>query len=340
MTHLLVGNPTAQSGKAAKYLAAAEATLQGHGVEVERLATEPDRRTVGLVRDAIDRLEPKVVIAFGGDGTFNEVASGILESGRAVPLGMLPMGTANNQGRSFGLKAGPDALADNIAVIVAGFPISLDAGRIQRLQSDGAVTHEMYFFDSVGWGMQPDILAQRNRDRAAIEEIPVLRDLWRDQAVYASATVAKLLESYVEPTKFRASIVADGQEHHYEGLTDLVISNTALYAGEWVVDRDSEPDDGWMELAPFQGRRDWMSKTIRDLAALKIRQEDLDAIGVTHSVGFRGRSFELELTRFGREEIAAQVDGEEWHAGHRYRVDVIPSALPLITPEGFRPTWR
>ena len=36
---------------------------------------------------------------------------------------MLPTGTANDQGKSFGLAAGPDALATNVAVIAAGAPI-------------------------------------------------------------------------------------------------------------------------------------------------------------------------------------------------------------------------
>ena len=39
---------------------------------------------------------------------FAEVAKGILASGRPVRLGMLPTGTANDQGKSFGLESGDD----------------------------------------------------------------------------------------------------------------------------------------------------------------------------------------------------------------------------------------
>ncbi len=340
MSYLLVGNPTAQSGRAAKHLDRTAASLRRRGIDVVLLATEPEGRTVALVEHSIGEHAPDVVISFGGDGTFNEVARGILASGVDVAMGMLPMGTANNQGRSFGLDPGNGAIEDNLDVIVAGFVTMLDVGCIARLDARERVTHETHFFDSVGWGMQADILAKRNRDRKAVGAIPIVRDLWRDQAVFAGATISKLLESYVAPTKFSASIRSDGVEYRYDGLTDLAISNTALYAGEWVVDRDSEPDDGKMELAPFQGRRDWASKAIRDLAVLKLRQEDLDEFGITHCEGYAARDFDIELTRFGREKVAAQLDGEEWLSGHRYRVSVDANALSLITPEGFVPTWR
>ena len=348
MRYLLVGNPTAQSGRAKGYLTQAVESLRNRGHEVELLHTEPAGRTMKLVTDAVEQRRPDVVITFGGDGTFNEVATGLLATtgsgsagpGGGIPLGMLPMGTANNQGRSLGLDAGPDAIETNLDVIVAGHVIQLDVGRIARLDARGDVSHESLFFDSVGWGMQPEILEQRNRDREVVKGIPVVRDLWRDQAVYAGATVAKLLESYVEPVKFTAVIVCEGTSHRYEGLTDLVISNTALYAGEWIVDRDSEPDDGLLELVPFQGRRDWLSKTIRDLVKLDLRQEDLDRIGVSHSEGFQGSHFEVELLRISKDQIATQVDGEVWSPGYRFVVNVVPQKLPLITPADFVPPWR
>lgn len=340
MSALLVGNPTARSGKAAEHLAATASSIRRRGERVERLDTQPEGKTIALVSQAILDAKPDVVISFGGDGTFNEVARGILASGHDVPLGMLPMGTANNQGRSFGLEAGPDAIEANLDVILAGHRTQLDVGTIARIDMRGEPTHETLFFDSVGWGMQPEILARRNRRRAQIKDIPILRDIWRDQAVYAGATVAKLLESYVEPVKFNATIVSEGETHRYDGLTDLIISNTALYAGEWIVDRRSEPDDGRLELCPFQGRRDWLAKTVRDLTVLGIDKEDFDALGMTQSEGYAAKDFDVELVRFARDAIAAQVDGEEWHAGHHFRVGVRPNALSLITPRAFEPPWR
>ncbi len=341
-THLLVGNPTAQSGKAAGYLERALAGLRERGVDARLLPTEPAGRTVGLVTRAVEAERPDVVIYLGGDGTFNEVARGLLAArgGATPPLGMLPMGTANNQGRSLGVRPGPGAIEENLDVILAGHLVHLDVGRCEALDEAGATRAEVLFFDSAGWGMQPEILAQRNRDRAEVAKIPVLREIYRDQAVYAGAALERFVASFVEPTKFSAEVTSAGETRRWEGLTDLVISGTPIYAGEWVVDRFAESDDGKFELVPMQGRRDWASKALRDLRVLPLFQEDLDVIGVTHAEGYSAADFDLRLSRPEREGIASQIDGEEWLAGERFRVTVLANHLPVIAPEGFVPPWR
>ena len=45
-----------------------------------------------------------------------------------VALGMLPTGTANDQGKSFGLEALPEALERNVEVIANGHETRLDVG--------------------------------------------------------------------------------------------------------------------------------------------------------------------------------------------------------------------
>src|SRR5215813_2620793 len=119
---VLVANPTAHSGKAADWIRHARALLDGAQVAHRFVATEPDGATVNRVREAIDDAGARVVIYMGGDGTFAEVAKGVLGSqhAREVAMGMLPTGTANDQGKSFGLDPGPASLDRNVSVIAAG----------------------------------------------------------------------------------------------------------------------------------------------------------------------------------------------------------------------------
>jgi diacylglycerol kinase family enzyme len=349
-TVLLVGNPSAQSGRAQEGIERAMAGLSARGARPTLLPTEPAGRTVDLVRDAVARERPDAVVAFGGDGTFNEVARGILAEASAdrlatphhepATLGMLPMGTANDQGRSFGLEPGPEAIEKNLDVLLAGHAVQLDVGRVEALDASGATTADALFFDSAGWGMQPDILATRNQDRAVLSQIPLVRDIWRDQAVYVGAALDRFLTSFLEPTKFDAEIDSDAGRFSYVGLTDLILKNTAVYAGAWVLDRHGAPDDGKLDLIPMQGRRDFAGKALRDLASLPIWQEDLDLIGVTHSTGFSASRFDIVLHREGREDVRSQVDGEEWVAGRRFRVEVLANRLRLVVPAGFVPPWK
>ena len=215
----LVANPTAQSGRSAERIKRARAWLTQAGVPCDLLPTLPGGKTIDATRDAIDAGAYRVVIAMGGDGTFREVATGLLASGKrdAVALGMLPTGTANDQGRSFGLDAGPGALEKNLAVIVAGKETRLDAGRIRASSTAGEALAETAFFDSAGWGISARVLAVRNADRKAVEEIEVLRDIYRDQLVYAGAFLRTFLESYVVSDKFDAVIEADSVRHSLNG---------------------------------------------------------------------------------------------------------------------------
>src|SRR5580692_390345 len=91
---VLVANPTAHSGKAADWIRHARALLDEACIAHRFIATEPDGATIERVREAIDDGGIRAVIYMGGDGTFAEVAKGILGSRHAneVAMGMLPTG--------------------------------------------------------------------------------------------------------------------------------------------------------------------------------------------------------------------------------------------------------
>jgi diacylglycerol kinase family enzyme len=113
---ILVANPTAHSGKAADQIRHARALLDEVKISHRFIPTEPEGATIERVREQIDDQGSRCIIYMGGDGTFAEVAKGILTSAHAkeVAMGMLPNGTANDQGKSFGLEAGAWALERNV----------------------------------------------------------------------------------------------------------------------------------------------------------------------------------------------------------------------------------
>jgi diacylglycerol kinase family enzyme len=329
-THLLVGNPTAQSGKNKERIDRVLALLKTAGVEAELLPTLPHGATIGAVRDALDAGSYEVVIAMGGDGTFREVGAGLYASrSRAkVALGMMPTGTANDQGKSFGLEATPEALERNVEVVRAAKETKLDVGLFRN--GDGPAT---CFFDSAGWGLSARVLAQRNKDRALVETLGPLKELYRDHAVYAGAFLKTFLESYVVDDKLSADATVDGKAASLSGLTDLVVKNTRVYAGAWILDRTSRHDDGQFELVPFRGKRDWASKAIVDLNGNPVTEQMLNEIGVEHSKPIRFSTLALTLKApEGGAELATQIDGEEWEANARVTIDVEARALRLIVP--------
>lgn len=340
MRLLLVGNPTARSGKNRERIEGALDEFLARGVDATLVATEPHGRTIPKLIHAIDEGDAEVVVSMGGDGTFREVAAAVVGAQRKVTMGMLPAGTANDQGKSFGIRSGPARLEENIDIVLAGCVRPIDGARIRALDEAGAVVHEELFFDSAGFGMHPAILMGRNRDREWVAKVPILGSVYRDQAVYVGATIREALRSYVEPSTFTARVRADGVVHELDGVTDLIVKATAVYGGLWVPARAGAPDDGLVDVVPLRGRTDMVAKLVRDWKDLPVDPEPIDWLGLTYDGGFSAAELDIELYGPVGEPIPAQIDGEEWVPGTHFTVSVLPKALPLIVRRDWLAPWE
>ena len=330
---VLCANPTAQSGKAADWIRTARALLDRAKVPHRFIATEPEGKTIEIIRRAVDDDGTRCVVYMGGDGTFAEVAKGILLSKSAADctMGMLPTGTANDQGKSFGLDAGPGALERNVDVIAAGLTVGCDVGLL-AIERGGKEIHRDLFFDSFSVGLGAASLETRNRDRELVGRIPGLGMLYRDQLVYAGAVLRRFAESYVVDIKFDLDVIIDGVHHRFENLLDAIIKNTRVFGGEWIFDPDAESDDGKFELVPIAGRRDFGAKILGTLRASPVGLDDLAQVGVEHAPSIAGANFQLDVRGSEGKLPAVQIDGEELPAGDRYRVVALRRALRLIVP--------
>ncbi len=90
--------------------------------------------------------EADLVVCMGGDGTFNEVVSGLLEQGLTTPVGYIPCGSTNDFAGSIGLPRDLLKAADNI---LEGEPHTYDVGSFDGryftyVASFGAFTRASY----------------------------------------------------------------------------------------------------------------------------------------------------------------------------------------------------
>ena len=67
------------------------------------------------------------MIAGGGDGTINEVATALVERGGKMALGILPLGTANDFATSVGI---PQDLASALKLAIVGRDVPIDIARV------------------------------------------------------------------------------------------------------------------------------------------------------------------------------------------------------------------
>ena len=335
---LLVANPTSRSGKAAERVERVRALLDLYGLPYRLEPTLPNGKTMNRVRYAIEIEGFRTVVYLGGDGTFNEVAKGICLSGKAreVRLGMLPSGTANDQGKSFGISSTTRALKKNLRIIEAGYTTQLDVGEVTAYSDDGTVLTRDLFFDSVGWGLSAAILAFRNQELEIVKKVPVMRDMYRDHMVYIRAAVRELALSWLTRDRFTAEVTVDGASHVLSHLSDLVVNNTTVYAGDWIIDPESRHDDGKFEVTPFSGVRDWTSKIILHHKKIPLNEEMVNRIGVSHAPTFKGSDIQLQFFRPNKDKrLLAQLDGDEFPPADRFSIRVHPRLINLIVPENF-----
>lgn len=87
-----------------------------------------------------------LIVCIGGDGTFNEVVSGLVRAGLKTPVGYIPAGSTNDFAASLGLSKNVIQAAQDI---VAGKPHPFDIGRFRDryftyVASFGAFTKTSY----------------------------------------------------------------------------------------------------------------------------------------------------------------------------------------------------
>lgn len=102
-------NPTAGGGRLLRAQSALSAAAARSGVDLELWSTHGPGHATELAAHAAAEHRP-LVLAFGGDGTYNEVARGLL--GSSTVMGILPGGTTSVLAYEFGIPR-PAARAVN-----------------------------------------------------------------------------------------------------------------------------------------------------------------------------------------------------------------------------------
>jgi YegS/Rv2252/BmrU family lipid kinase len=204
---------------------AAVAALERGGLHlVQEDCEDPDR-----LRAAIRRLarEIDLVVLGGGDGTLNAAAPALRDTG--LPLGILPLGTANDLARTLEIPPDLDAA---VQVILAG--------RIRRIDLGEVNGHP--FFNVASIGLSVAVARQLTRD---------LKRRW-GRLGYAIATCRALLNA----RPFSVEIQHGEVRHHGRSL-QVAVGNGRYYGGGLAVEENARIDDGELNLYSMEFQRLW-----------------------------------------------------------------------------------
>jgi YegS/Rv2252/BmrU family lipid kinase len=217
---LLVVNAKSRSG--ADQCDAATEALKQAGIGVERRdcgSAEDLRRLIVEAGREVD-----CVVIGGGDGTLNAALPGVLETG--LPMGILPLGTANDLARTLGL---PDALEEAAALIAGGNRHQIDVGLVND--------HPFFNVASVGFGV--DLTRALTRD--AKKRWGVLgyvaagfRVLHRARPFHVTVTI--------------------GQQVHRSRTLHLAVGNGRHYGGGMTLSEDAAIDDSRLDVYSLEAK--------------------------------------------------------------------------------------
>lgn len=253
---------------------------RGHGREVTR----------SMVQDGVD-----TVVAWGGDGTINEVASELVD--REIPLGIVPAGSGNGLARELGLEWNERRA---LRTAVQGPVRRIDAGELSG----------RYFFNVAGVGLDAHL--------AHVFDASTHRGI----RGYATALFREL--GTYEPRRYTLTTTGPdkgGTSFDRKALI-VALANTRQYGNRAVIAPLARPDDGLLELVVipplsptsvlWQARRLFTGTAHRIPGALRwsVRDGEIAA----------------------EDPLTFHVDGEVVDGPSRLSIGVHPNALAVRVP--------
>jgi diacylglycerol kinase (ATP) len=182
-SYAVILNPTAGGRRAGREREHLRAVLAAAGAHFEIITTRRPLHATELALEACSAFD--AVVAAGGDGTIQEVACGMLQSDRDVPLGIVPLGTGNDLADAVGVPRRP---AEAVNALLDARIVRADVGRARWREAKGGRWHETVFINAVGMGF--DALAASEAARFK---------LFRGKSAYLAGIVSALIK-WPQPT--------------------------------------------------------------------------------------------------------------------------------------------
>lgn len=209
---LLLINPNARSGDTD--LSDIEGRFAEHGAVVAPECDTPEKSRAALRQHAGSAAR---VVVGGGDGSLNTLLPDLLEAG--LPVGILPLGTANDFARSLGIE-NLDAAID---AVLAGKTRKVDVG----------VVNDHLFLNAVGIGLGPRI--NRDLDKESKSALGVLAYLFHS------------IRNLRRHRGMRATVECDDGAVTLKSL-QITIASGIHYGGGMTIASDARLDDGMLDV--------------------------------------------------------------------------------------------
>ena len=289
--HLIV-NPSAGTKQGRRFLPDMVSVFNRAGYLCTVYVTEKRGDAMDYTREQAGNAD--LVVACGGDGTLNEVISGLQAGGHGAPVGYIPCGSTNDFASGLGLPTQPLKAARSI---VSGSPHALDIG---RFGNDRYFCYTASFgaFTSVSWSTPQNVKNVLGHAAYILEGIRSLAD--------------------IRPIHMK--ITADGQRFENDYIFAAICNSTSLGGVLKLEDSEVHMNDGLFEamFIPFPPDLIILNQI---LTALRTRHYDDPSLHF-----LRASRFNFE----GSPDLRWTLDGEEASGSSVIEIRNIHNAITLI----------
>jgi YegS/Rv2252/BmrU family lipid kinase len=308
MRYKIIVNPIAGKGYGERITPKIRQVLEGHGLDFDLVHSQWAGESVELARDAVlDGYD--VVVAAGGDGTYQEVINGMLQAvpeartnGQVVGhMGALAVGSGCDFCWSVGV---PSDLEEACALLARAETKTID---LAQVTVDGEAR---YFDNTVGIGFEGTV----NIEASKIKHL-------RGMALYLPAVLKSIFIS-MSPARSVIEYEQDGEMVQRKGSYLMIDAcNGARAGGSFFVAPKAQIDDGLLDILLVEDmpRTRMLALLPKFLKGTQLAEPDVET--------FRTRRIKV----VSQDALAAHVDGElVCTEGHSIECEIVPSKLSVV----------
>lgn len=313
MLPFVIVNPKSAGGSTRDKWSAAASDLRAHFGPFKVAFTRSAGDGIRLAEKAANAGH-EFIIACGGDGTINEVANGILRSGRDAELGILPSGTGGDLRRSIDM---PMSSRDSAMALRTGRTRRIDVGKVTFTDNDGEPS-ERYFLNVSSAGLAASII-DRVKQKKALGWLPPSGI--RGRAAFALSA----LQEFTALESFRLRVQFDGEEPAVISSLNFCIANARYFGGGMKIAPEAKLADGLFDIINI-GDINTARVLLNAYTLYSGTHVSLKEVKTRHAKRVRVEPFE------DAETVRIEVDGElPGRLPAEY--EIVPASLRIRVPQ-------
>jgi len=309
---LLIVNPKSGNGKTEKrWYNEIEPLLQTKKIEYQFHFTEYQNHATELTRAAIKGSNEKLIVAVGGDGTFNEVANGFFEDGKLLNpdcvFGVIPGGTGSDFIKTAGISK---LLIDAVNTLQTGTVQKQDVG-IAHFKDREGNPGTRFFINVADTGLGGDVVERVNRTTKALG----------GKTSFLIGSIRGIMHHHKTITKLVLDDMESQAYQYNANMTCICIGK--YFGGGMMISPNSISTDGLFNVITIQDGSRW--RLLFNIGKL---------YDGTHLQMPEVKEHHLckKVKVVSEDPVFLDLEGEQITKSDSYEFEIMPQILPVKVP--------